>query len=197
MKLFEDTVTSNIGRQSSSSISQHEDEVQDKYPDLSTYVGFRLGPQYYSKIQNFVRDFDIPNIPDQVNMLIPVFISQDYKAIDEFNASPDVTYFADQFELEVMEGSFGNTMLVAFGYSPTIKSLIDEIGKKYDYEIEDSPVYFIVSSDIEDSDVEDLDYLEMKFNEYVGFVGSNDLVKKYAPDNQIAQMMDGLEMTPE
>lgn len=179
-----------------STIGQDKEErdVQSRYPSLSTYAGFIISPQYHQQIKHFAEDFDIDNVPSNENMIIPTYMSDDYKDLEDIQISDKTTYYVDKFTLELVDGmgEENNQVLMVHGVSPPIEEIIHDGKTKHGYDIEDLTPYFVISSDVgDDFDESRLEYLEIMFNQYVPFVGSNNYKIFHMTSEQILKIMDG------
>jgi len=175
---------------------KEEKDIQQKYPSLSTFAGFVLGPQYHEKIKNFCDDFGINNVPDGDDMIITTYMSDEYKDLDDVVVDDQTTYYADKFTFEIVDGISGevsdNKVLLVHSESPPLLAIINEGKAKHGYDIEEPTVNFIISSYLgDDFDESRLEYLEMIFNRYVPFVGTNTYKVMHMTREQIFNLMDG------
>lgn len=170
-------------------------QVEDRYPDLGTLVTLTIDAKYYDTVVNFVTDIgcDPLNVPEIHNMGIPIVMSPKYETIEIDHTK---VYFADQFVLDVVEGSSDPSLkvLVATCICPPINRLIDDIKTDHpDTMTEGEDVLgFVICSDIEDKDL-DLDFLTIQFNEYLGGKASFSRVNlRYMDDDGMSAVLDGL-----
>lgn len=167
-----------------------EKQTQARYPDLGTIVTLRVDEKDQDEIENFTIDFNIPNMPDYENIFVPLFVSDSYEIIDI--EQENKTYVMDNFVLEILENEDGTKALAAMGKCPPIQKLIKKLsGETETSLIEEAEPYFIISSDIEDSEL-DLDEMTIRFNEYVsGRVTLTSIDVYYMHTDAIAAKLNG------
>lgn len=169
---------------------EKEEQVQDIYPDMGTIVTLTLDHDDQDKITHFSEDFDIPNNPDYDNMFVPLFVSDKYEILDVQEGS---TYYMDQLVLDIVEGSENQKLLIAYGTSPSIETVIEKLAEESESLLEDKVPVFVVSNNMEDVGDVDLDNLTLRFNEYMGGrISLSDIDVRYLNAEGIVAMMDGM-----
>lgn len=165
-------------------------EMDARYPDLGTIASLVVDEKDQSKIKNFVEDIGLGGThPMPENLMIPVLVAAEYEILD---LDQSKTYFMDNFVLDVIEASEGGKILVAYGVSPPMTELIEELQKEHESLLEDGEdLGLVVSNDVGDVNL-DLDKLTIQFNEYVGgrlSFSSVDL--RYMDVDSIVSVLDG------
>lgn len=168
-------------------------QVEKIYPNMSTLVTLIVDEGNQRSINNFAEDFKIGEVPEYDNMFIPLFISEKFEIIEVNEGS---TYYMDQFVLEVIDRSDGQgKLLVVTGTSPSISKLIDRVGDQAPSLIEDNTPNFVISNNFDDTDV-DLDYLTLRFNEYVdGKISLSEIDLRYMDQESLVEVLDGKSLS--
>ena len=145
-------------------------------------------------IRNFAQDFQIPSVPPDDIMNIPVAVVTEIN--EEKDPSEVLEFFSGPVKIRnfnvVMENIEGKNVLLVEYDSPVLEKIFDSIQKSYSkLDQEEKEFDFILSSDAP-SDI-DLDHLSFKFNQYMQFlVGSEDISGFYSLE-MIDRMMIGVQ----
>lgn len=178
--------------------TEAEKDVRDRYPDMATVVGLEIDEHHRQVIKNFADDFDLEGVPEPGNMFVPILLSPVFEEINLPDPHQVKTFELSNFVLEVVEGMNdpSRIILVARAESEAISEYADELSENAENVLEDrEEVFFVVAKDIDsdefDSDGYDLDYLTLKFNEYVEKVSGSELFIRHMHEDHAMLFLDG------
>lgn len=165
-----------------------QEQTDGSKPNLCTYIGATMNERSYRRVVSFLKDIKADHIPDWEDMTVPVLVSTKY-----MDVQADYNYHCmlEDIQLEIIEGSEGNKMLVAYAFSETLYDIIHELNQEYDNEIEPGIVSFVISGDIGDRKY-DMDKITMRLNSYVdGIIHATPGPVEYYTDEGIVRKMEG------
>jgi hypothetical protein len=157
---------------------------------MGTMVNLVVDEKHQTKIKNFLEDYGlVEGLPETSDIMIPVLVSDTYETVE---ISQEKTYFMDKFVLDTLEATDGGTLLVAYGISPPISKLIEELSEDYESLIEDGEsLGIVICNDIGDYEP-DLDSMTLDFNEYMGGrISFSQVDLRYIHTDDIVNVMDG------
>jgi hypothetical protein len=170
--------------------NEKSNDMDERYPDMGTMVNLVVDEKHQTKIKNFLEDYGlVEGLPETSDIMIPVLVSDTYETVE---ISQEKTYFMDKFVLDTLEATDGGTLLVAYGISPPISKLIEELSEDYESLIEDGEsLGIVICNDIGDYEP-DLDSMTLDFNEYMGGrISFSQVDLRYIHTDDIVNVMDG------
>jgi hypothetical protein len=190
-----------------------EEEIRNRYgKDVASVIFAKLGTGMYEKITNFCTDFNIPNVVDSEQMIIPIMAKRGYFPFNLERDGVDLSYYlpSDEFSFDVISTEGNSKMLGLFADNDRFAELrrhfvniygIDDLPLIPAEEDVDTYIRIPISFDVSEKkiDQEELNRMSLAFSQYISRVVIEDQFYKVLTDEQLDMVLSGKnpELDPE